>query len=209
MDEFRRDYYTFCQFDFQLDKIARVKSDEDYTDEVSEFFEDEEIFIENLFSFDWPDYLELYDIIAPPADIEIKTPGNVAGMNGRSAAKDGACEVKNGQLKCTCSIGLKFENGQCVDIDECSSSQSQCYKDEECYNYRGSFMCIEYPRHDSFTQDRDSIACTSNWVTPVTDRFCSEVCKPIEKDFLRKCILNLLRKCCKRFSEPSIGLFMS
>ena len=109
-----------------------------------------------MFSFEWPDYLELYDIIAPPGDIEIKTSGNTAGMTGRSKdINDGQCEVKDGKLVCSCAVGLSYENGQCVDIDECASTQDQCYLDEECYNYRGSFMCIEYPRHDSFTQARD------------------------------------------------------
>ena len=74
-------------------------------------------------------------------------------MTGRSKdAKDGQCEVIEGALSCSCSVGLRYDNGQCVDIDECASTADQCYANEECYNYRGSFMCIEYPRHDSFTQ---------------------------------------------------------
>ena len=136
-----------------MDKIVRVKSTEDYTDEISGFFGNEEIFIENLFSFEWPEHLELYDIIAPPGQIEIKTPGNTAGMTGRSKdVKDGHCEVIDGELSCSCSVGLRLEKGQCVDIDECASTSAQCFANEECYNYRGSFACIQFPRHDSFTQ---------------------------------------------------------
>ena len=91
MREYRRDYFTFCEFNFKLDKIARIKSTDDYSENISEFFgSDDDIFVENLFDFDWPDMdgiLELYDIIAPPSDIEIKTAGNNSGLGGRSSGR--------------------------------------------------------------------------------------------------------------------------
>ena len=91
MREYRRDYFTFCEFNFKLDKIARIKSTDDYSENISDFFgSDDDIFVENLFDFDWPDMdgiLELYDIIAPPSDIEIKTAGNNSGLGGRSSGR--------------------------------------------------------------------------------------------------------------------------
>ena len=74
-------------------------------------------------------------------------------MTGRSKdVKDGHCEVIDGELSCSCSVGLRLEKGRCIDIDECASTSAQCFANEECYNYRGSFACIQFPRHDSFTQ---------------------------------------------------------
>ena len=91
MREYRRDYFTFCEFNFKLDKIARIKSTDDYSENISDFFgSDDDVFVENLFDFDWPDMdgiLELYDIIAPPSDIEIKTAGNNSGLGGRSSGR--------------------------------------------------------------------------------------------------------------------------
>ena len=118
MREYRRDYFTFCEFNFKLDKIARIKSVEDYSENISDFFgSDDDIFVENLFDFNWPDMdgiLELYDIIAPPSDIEIKTAGNNSGLGGRSSdKKDGKCFFEDGKMECSCATGLDFKNGQC------------------------------------------------------------------------------------------------
>ena len=135
--EYSKKYYDFAEYNFILDKIVRIKSDQDFSKQISDFFADDDIFIENLFAFDWPKaVLELYDIVAPPSEIEVKSAGNNANLNGRSSdKKDGECEMVDGTLECSCAVGLNFENGQCVDIDECAQP-GQCMPNEECYNYR-------------------------------------------------------------------------
>ena len=57
------------------------------------------------------------------------------------------CINSNGSYSCGCPRGYMFEDGTCVDIDECDKNNTShnCNDFEICHNTLGSFWCEEEP----------------------------------------------------------------
>ncbi|PAV59903.1 hypothetical protein WR25_12503 [Diploscapter pachys] len=60
-----------------------------------------------------------------------------------------------------CAKGWNYENGRCVDIDECQLLQDDCLESQRCFNLPGSFKCIRtLSCGTGYTMDSKTEQCT-------------------------------------------------
>ncbi|CAI8022003.1 Adhesion G protein-coupled receptor E2, partial [Geodia barretti] len=51
------------------------------------------------------------------------------------------CSNTIGSFECVCLAGYEMDEGNCVDIDECTDGPNDCDVNFECINTPGSFTC--------------------------------------------------------------------
>ncbi|XP_046584649.1 uncharacterized protein LOC124291639 [Haliotis rubra] len=115
------------------------------------------------------------------------------------------CKNVVGSYVCTCDLGYKNNNGQCVDINECDNGQAMCQ--HECRNMVGSYNCY---CNTGYTLNDDRKTCTkdpeqADPCAGLTNLNCSHYCEVVGGNAECKCnrgyTLGVDRTTCEDINE--------
>lgn len=80
-------------------------------------------------------------------------------------------EVQSRELVCSdCGLGLRFQDGECDDIDECSLSPAPC--SHGCVNTHGSFTCTPAPLSTALVHSLIAVAAVMLAVIAMVTVWC-------------------------------------